>query len=1146
MPQAAAYWVAAYASAAFSASAAAAAVAYAVAFAVTYAVVAVGISYALSEVSKSLMGRPKGMTSSGYRDIVIKSSIAPRSIIYGECTVGGVLVFCGTTGLTNEYLDFVIAVAGHEVDSIGDVWFDDEMIPNAEINGGNPAGGAVGGLNSFKPRDGIVMAYIYKYCGTNSQTASPLLSATDGTGYAEWTADHRLRGIAYVHIRLRRNGKTYAGGAPSMFRFSVKGAKLYDPRLDSTNGGSGSHRLNDATTWAWSRNSALVAADYIAGGTITNGVTTPVRLRGFGVSDPANSIDWASVIATANICDEQVCTNVGDPSNYQNRFECDGQLTPCDDFPDSDCIDQILTSMVGQVTVVNGIYRLHAGAYATPVYTLTESDLAGELQYVTGHGRSERYNTVRCTRFDGTLGHATEITPKSSTSYVTDDGRTLYRDIELPMTIDDYRAQRIAQLILHRSREQETIVWPGQFSAAKIGLWDTCYVTVAELGISAKVYRCIKRVVRPGGEGEEPLVELTLREEFSTTYTDPDPYHDYTSNTVPSQEPLEVGIDPPAGLTIYGVRGGLQFVIAPDDNALDTDTYEIYEHTAATPWSASDLIWEGRATTVVIPKDDVVVRYYWIRARRGAAVSTTYPAVTGYDAAAGVQDRVGYPPIIDPFFELATDQTYWQWNQDGFLLPSWATVDISATGGVVGGKMIISASSGDNNAIQIRPKRDPRYPVVTGDQYMLTVRLRRTSSIAGYSGLPATFAFNEITTNSDDTRTWPCAGDGILIDDLGALTLDEWTEFTGYITVQNHPKSEIQSPYGRFVFYVEKMIDGTIELDCVNATLVPQTFGATVNAGIVAKPASPSGLFLKDDGTWATPSGGGGGGGGISGPGTTTDAAVVTWDGTDGTSLNDNPTVLIDANGDLLVRSVTIGVGPYSAENTAVGNGALASASGGTYNIAIGYNALPSMTSASTNTVVGSNAAPAITTGGGNTIIGSTAAEYMTTGNSNVVIGAGAGGIAESGEKNIFIGPGTQPSSASGYYQTVIGRDITGKGDQTTLIGGYFGVYNEANSAYWSTTSDARVKRNIVDSEKGLSELRRVRVRNFQYLDGSGYDPTPVRTGVVAQELQHVFPEAVITEHEFMAVNADPIMWALVNAIKTLADDVDDLKAKAM
>ncbi|MGK3946306.1 hypothetical protein ABK046_49130, partial [Streptomyces caeruleatus] len=39
--------------------------------------------------------------------------------------------------------------------------------------------------------------------------------------------------------------------SPAELLFEVDGAPLYDPRKDSTVGGSGSHRINDIATWEY-------------------------------------------------------------------------------------------------------------------------------------------------------------------------------------------------------------------------------------------------------------------------------------------------------------------------------------------------------------------------------------------------------------------------------------------------------------------------------------------------------------------------------------------------------------------------------------------------------------------------------------------------------------------------------------------------------------------------------------------------------------------------------------------------------------------------------------------------------------------------------------------------------------------------------
>lgn len=583
--------------------------------------IAVGVSYALGAVSQALMGRPKTGGNAGLRFTVGKSLTAARPIIYGEVTCGGVLVYQHTTGDRNQYLDFVIVVAGHQVESITDVWFDDVQVTNAQIGaGGDVTTGELG------PKNGQPIVYVWKYLGTAGQTASPQLSTADGSGYGPntWSTAHRLRGCAYVHIRLRRGDYWEKYGAPSNFRFRVKGAKVYDPRLDSTNGGSGSHRLDDATTWAWSNNPALCQADYLAGGSISNDVATPLRKRGFAVKAPATDIDWDAVIASANICDESVTI----PSGSQSRYTCDCVVVPSDDTPDADCMDMLLSSNLGQLTFTAGRYVLYAGAYTTPVYTLDEDDLAGDITYVSGKGRSERYNFVRGTRYDLTTGQETEFLSRTDASYVTADGATLYHDIELPATSDEYRAQRIAQVILRRSREMETIVWQGMPSAAKVAVWETVSITVAELGLSSKVFRCIARKRRLGSGGE-PVVELTLREENSSTYTDP-ASGDYGSISVATDPgPATFVVEEPLGLTATSLPNGILFTITPAVNAPTSTVYEVFEYSSSTPFSSAARIWYGAATTFIHPRSDTTQRYYWVRARENVALSDEYPSGAG-------------------------------------------------------------------------------------------------------------------------------------------------------------------------------------------------------------------------------------------------------------------------------------------------------------------------------------------------------------------------------------------------------------------------------------------------------------------------------------------------------------------------------------
>ena len=111
-----------------------------------------------------------------------------------------------------------------------------------------------------------------------------------------------------------------------------------------------------------------------------------------------------------------------------------------------------------------------------------------------------------------------------------------------------------------------------------------------------------------------------------------------------------------------------------------------------------------------------------------------------------------------------------------------------------------------------------------------------------------------------------------------------------------------------------------------------------------------------------------------------------------------------------------------------------------------------------------------------------TTLEAITSGYNNVAVGYGCGNNITTGFLNICIGGTATTSAAGGQYQIVMGNSAVGKGDATGFIspsGG--GVYQGNNSSTWSQTSDARLKKNIVDNNTGLDKITAIQVRNFEY-----------------------------------------------------------------
>ena len=431
--------------------------AYAIGAAAYTVISTLAINAVISLATRALSGRPKGaqVADTRSRDITITNSVAPRPIIFGQIRASGVLAFVGTAGSRNEYLDYVICLTGHQVEAIDDVWFDNIQIPNSDWNSGT--GAVTGGQFAGK-------ASIWKYLGTDAQTVDPTITAD----YTEWDSTHRLRGVAYLVIRLTLDDKIWPNGPPQNFYALVKGARVYDPRLDSTNGGSGSHRVADPTTWAYSNNAALCQASYLIGGSIVFDTSSAALIGQLGFGASSSDIDWATVAAAANVCDENVTIPPASPTTTQKRYTCDGMLATSNTLADN--MEQLLTASVGQLVYSSGKYKLYAGSYQAPSISLTPDDLAGQLELVSGVPRSERYNSVQGVYWSSVSWSQVPFFPRVDTTYETrDGGRRLVRDIDLPFTTDEYRAQRIAELLLNQSDNQQILKWPGQISASAWG-----------------------------------------------------------------------------------------------------------------------------------------------------------------------------------------------------------------------------------------------------------------------------------------------------------------------------------------------------------------------------------------------------------------------------------------------------------------------------------------------------------------------------------------------------------------------------------------------------------------------------------------------------------------------------------------------------
>ena len=110
--------------------------------------------------------------------------------------------------------------------------------------------------------------------------------------------------------------------------------------------------------------------------------------------------------------------------------------------------------------------------------------------------------------------------------------------------------------------------------------------------------------------------------------------------------------------------------------------------------------------------------------------------------------------------------------------------------------------------------------------------------------------------------------------------------------------------------------------------------------------------------------------------------------------------------------------------------------------------------------------------------------------------------------------------------------------------GGDVGVAsNDSGTFSVSDLSDARKKKNIRDTKvKGLDSVNAIKVRDFEWIKND----MSVNAGLVAQELEEVFPDAVTEfgDDDLLAVSRERLVPVLIKAVQELSEKVEELEKK--
>ena len=438
-----------------------------------------GSSLILSGISRALIKPPQFAdfdSKARERLLNVRQPAAARELIYGLVRKGGIVTFLDKRGANGEFLDVVLTLTGHEVEEIGNMYFDDVLVP-LDASGVGSAANATGKFAGN--------VRVQKNLGADSQAALADLV----TANSKWTSNHRQRGCAHVWIELKFNPDLFPSGVPQI-TFDVKGAKVFDTRTSTT---------------AYSANAALCLRDYLV----------KTKLKG-GAGIAAALIPDSLVDAAANLADEDVTLDLG---GTEDRYTCNGTVSTAEE--PGRIIQQLLSAMAGKLVFSGGQWLMYGAAWRAPTASFDEDDLVGPIKVESRLPRRELFNAVK-----GVIVTAankwqpSDFPPFTNSTYETEDGERLWKDVDFPFTTSAATAQRLAKIDLETARQQKTVRLRMNLKALQVNPPDVIQLTVARFSWTNKNFEIAEQQLVWDDAGDAPalVVEMLLRETASTVY----------------------------------------------------------------------------------------------------------------------------------------------------------------------------------------------------------------------------------------------------------------------------------------------------------------------------------------------------------------------------------------------------------------------------------------------------------------------------------------------------------------------------------------------------------------------------------------------------------------------------------------------------
>ena len=446
---------------------------------VAVAIVTTAISYAIRPKPKP-PNAPSQQYETAQGVLVNKSSNNENiPVVYGQRQLGIQKVFVESSGSNNNYLYLAGVLCEGNIESIDEIYVNDKLVTwSGALTDQTVRTVNASDTNYYK--DGASLISVQPFFGLDNQPVSSLLDES-----TNWGSNHKLSGVAYLAFKFTWNQDAFTGGVPDI-KVTLKGRKVYDPRLDSTKGGSGAHRQDDSTTWAFSNNPALCLLDYIRNSRF-----------GKGLPNSAFETNYDSFKTSATTCETQVPTYSGG-SNI-NLFTTNIVLDTNEKLLEN--VRELLNPMRGIFTYTSGVYKILVEGTGTSAMTIDKDKIIGGIK-IYGEKKNYKFNRVLGTfvnpeknwqedtvSFPPADDSGLDVADQYATMLAEDNGTNLEGNFDFKGITNPYTAEEMCEVLLRRSRNALGVDLMCTSEALNLSIGDIVELTYSTGGFSAKPFR---------------------------------------------------------------------------------------------------------------------------------------------------------------------------------------------------------------------------------------------------------------------------------------------------------------------------------------------------------------------------------------------------------------------------------------------------------------------------------------------------------------------------------------------------------------------------------------------------------------------------------------------------------------------------------